>query len=83
MEFIHTKVFASDKEKEEIVKLSEIAHNTPIIYFGEPDTRGAAEIAWKDLMETIHKIALARGLPEQKGFYGFDPVSKEFLRSPV
>lgn len=73
-----TNVFATDEEKNDIERLAILARHTPVITFktGEPDM---ATRAWKSVRKRIHKAALAHGLPEIEGYYGFDQATGEFI----
>lgn len=77
-----TKVFATDNETKEITDLAEKARTTPVIALSMAhglDRGGFSGEAWSQVNETIYEYALAHGLPEIKGWYGFDPTNGEFL----
>jgi len=76
-----TGVFATMEEIDECLKLSDEASKTPVINFGGPESPSWSETAWKHCQETLHRYALAHGLPEIQGFYGLDGVTGEFLES--
>ena len=74
-------VFADKKETKKILNLMEIAQSTPVIALSKAhgDQGGFAGQAWTRVKETVYKTALAHGLPEIEGFYGFDPFNSEFI----
>ena len=86
--YTRTKVFASDVETQQISDLAAVASTTPVIAVRSAhglESGGMAGDAWRRVNETIYEYALAHGLPEVEGFYGFDPPTGEFLdvlRSP-
>lgn len=75
-------VFADKKEKKELKKLLIKAQNTPVIAFsGAHAMRGGLSAdAWEMVRKRTHEIALSKGLPEIKGFYGCDLENGEFLK---
>lgn len=68
----NTGVFATPEEKIQLLKLSEQASQTPVVAFSTDHALkgGMAGDAWRRAQEECHKIALAHGLPEIKGYYG-------------
>ena len=73
-----SKVRATTKELAEIKKLQAKASKVPVIMTHLPGG-GPASWSHQDLLQHVHKLALKHGLPEQKGFYGLDPSTGEFL----
>jgi hypothetical protein len=73
-----TGVFATDEEKQEIIELHKAACKTPAILVGSMDIAGNA---WERLIKRVHAVALAHGLPEIPGYYGFDGVNGEFVQA--
>lgn len=70
-------VFATDEEGRELTRLVREAQRTPVIVVGSgPDM---ATRAWEAAYKRIHATAMAHGLPEIDGFYGFDGSNNEFL----
>ena len=81
-DYIRTQVFASEEAIQEIKNLAATARSTPVIAVSSAhglDSGGFAGDAWRTVNEAIYKHALAGGLPEIQGYYGFDPSSGEFL----
>lgn len=77
-----TKTFATDAETKEIADLAEMARSAPVIALSSShalDHGGFSGEAWDQVNKTIYKHALAHGLPEIEGWYGFDPTNSEFL----
>ncbi|MEK6883992.1 MAG: hypothetical protein AABY22_30460 [Nanoarchaeota archaeon] len=69
----NTKKFATRNEINRLKKMAAEAANTPVIALSsDAASRGEdfASLAWKEVQEECHKIALKHGLPEIKGFYG-------------
>ena len=81
-EFVRTEVFATEAEAQEISDLAATAQATPVMAVSSAhglDRGGFAGDAWRRVNETIYGYALAHGLPEVQGYYGFDPSNAEFL----
>ncbi len=80
--YMRTGVFATEAETQEISDLAAAARSTPVMAVSSAhglDSGGFAGDAWRRVNETIYGHALAHGLPEVEGFYGFDPSNAEFL----
>jgi nicotinamidase-related amidase len=79
-----TEVFATDEETKAIADLVETARDTPIIATSSAhalDHGGFAGDAWTRVHETVYEYALAHGLPEIEGWYGFHLGDGEFIES--
>ena len=77
-----TGVFATTEETEEIAKLASEARSTPVIAMSMDhgiEQGGFAGQAWDRVHKTVYEKALAHGLPEIRGYYGFDPENGEFI----
>lgn len=74
-----TNVFATPEELEEIKKKQFEASRTPVMTFstGSPDM---ASVVFKHLLDRVHELALAHGLPEHSGYYGLDTATGEFVK---
>ena len=77
---IHTKVFATKKELEDIIKLARngwlVGDTMKISSVIQGITKDKKTV---EARETCHKLALAHGLPEIRGFYGIG-TDGEFLK---
>lgn len=65
--FTRTDVKATEQEHESIMA----AANMPAIMIGGSFPETAQQVA--------HRYALAHGLPEVTGYYGYNPTTREFL----
>jgi len=65
-----TGVFMPEDNRVVIDQLVPLAQNTINI------------VTWKTVYEQIHKFALEDGLPEIRGYYGFDGRTGEYLNPP-
>ncbi len=82
-DFDRSGVFASAEEIEEIAALAASARATPVIAMSSAhglERGGFAGDAWRLVQEAVYRYALAHGLPDIVGFYGFDGANGEFLR---
>ncbi len=77
-----TKIFATTDQAKEIADLADLARATPVIAMSSAhalEHGGFAGEVRSRVNETIYRYALAQGLPEITGWYGFDPANGEFL----
>lgn len=77
-----TKVFATKEELAECMELAAMAARTPVIAFSSEHALkegGLSGQAWRLAEETVHKYALAHGLPEIPGYYGIT-TDGEFVK---
>ena len=80
-DFVRTGVFADKQEIESINELAAQARVTPVIAFTTEHAMegGFSGDAWSRVNKEIYRCALAHGLPEITGYYGFDGSNGEFL----
>lgn len=74
---MRTGIFATVEENMVISALVQAARRTPVIALGRSE---AAWLEWQRVKQRIHAMALAHGLPEVPGFYGYDGAAREFLK---
>jgi hypothetical protein len=75
-------IFITKAENKELRKLLKIAQETPVIAFSSAhalNEGGLSGQAWTRVKERTHAIALSKGLPEIRGFYGCDLESGEIV----
>jgi GTP:adenosylcobinamide-phosphate guanylyltransferase len=73
----YTGVFATEEERKELQEMAGRAASTPVITLSS-DMPSFAEVAWKDVAQRCHAVALSHGLPEILGYYGLD-LKGEFV----
>ncbi len=80
-DFVRTGVFADKQEIETINELAAYARATPVIALSTAHGMqgGFSGDAWDRVNKAIYRCALVHGLPEIKGYYGFDGSNGEFL----
>ena len=77
-----TGVFATPEQAKQIVELAETARTTPCFALSSDHALnhgGFSGDAWSRVHQALNAAALANGLPEITGEYGFDGENREFL----
>lgn len=77
-----TGKFATKSQIKKLKSMMRRANNTPAIAITSEAAlsgRDFASLAWQEVYETCHRMALRHGLKEINGFYGLDEDG-EFVR---
>ncbi len=73
-----TGVYASEGETLLLIALLQKAHERPVILIPGQDQQAAA---WDQLHAMIWALAKEHGLEKPRGYYGFDPNTREFIEA--